>query len=68
MIHLSRTYSGMVPFLKGIHHTLESWRSNRDEDGWILDGDIEAELDDEFESESFASITGFYANDQIVGK
>ena len=34
MIHLARTYPGMVPFLKGMHHTLETWRGGRDEDGW----------------------------------
>ena len=26
----------MVPFLKGIHQTLEMWRPNRDDDGWKL--------------------------------
>ena len=34
LIHLARTYPGMVPFLKGIHHTLETWRGGRDVDGW----------------------------------
>ena len=34
LIHLSRTYPGMIPFLKGIHHTLESWRFGRDHNGW----------------------------------
>jgi len=24
----------MIPYLKGIHHTLESWRFGRNEDGW----------------------------------
>jgi hypothetical protein len=24
----------LVPYLKGIHLTLESWRANRDEEGW----------------------------------
>eukprot|EP00957_Ditylum_brightwellii_P056820 4307432-Ditylum_brightwellii.AAC.1 len=31
---MSRTYPEMVPYLKGTHHTLESWRPTRDEDGW----------------------------------
>jgi hypothetical protein len=26
----------MKPFLKGIHHTLDSWRPNRDRDGWKI--------------------------------
>ena len=34
LIHLARTYPGMVPFLKGLHHTLETWRGGRDKDGW----------------------------------
>eukprot|EP00957_Ditylum_brightwellii_P044122 3348033-Ditylum_brightwellii.AAC.1 len=25
----------MVPYLKGIHYTLKSWRSNRDNNGWL---------------------------------
>jgi len=40
----------MTLFLKGIHHTLDSWRPNRDDDGWILkDAELrarKAELDD----------------------
>lgn len=34
LIHIARTFPGMVPYLKGIHHTLESWRTGRDKDGW----------------------------------
>ncbi|KAL7572801.1 hypothetical protein ACA910_014658 [Epithemia clementina (nom. ined.)] len=26
----------MVPYLKGLHLTLESWRKDRDEDGWKM--------------------------------
>jgi hypothetical protein len=26
----------MVPYLKGLHLTLETWRSNRDDDGWKI--------------------------------
>ena len=36
LIHITRTFSQMVPYLKGIHHTLESWRFGRDKDGWKL--------------------------------
>jgi hypothetical protein len=35
-IYVTRTYPMMVPFLKGIHQTLEMWRPNRDEDGWKI--------------------------------
>ena len=34
LIHISRTFTQMVPYLKGIHHTLESWRFGRDKNGW----------------------------------
>ena len=34
MIHLGRTYPWIMPYLKGVHHTLETWRSQRDGDGW----------------------------------
>jgi hypothetical protein len=34
MIYVSRTYLPMIPFLLGIHHTLDSWRPSRREDGW----------------------------------
>ena len=34
MVHLGRTYSWIMPYLKGIHNSLESWRDQRDEDGW----------------------------------
>jgi len=27
----------MCPYLKGIHHTLNSWRMERDQDGWKLE-------------------------------
>jgi hypothetical protein len=34
LVYVSRTYRAMVPYLKGIHLTLDSWQPNRDEDGW----------------------------------
>jgi len=33
LVYLSRTYPSIVPYLKGIHLTIDSWRPNRDEDG-----------------------------------
>jgi hypothetical protein len=32
--YVSCTYGAMVPYLKGIHLMLDSWRPNRDDDGW----------------------------------
>ena len=34
LIHVCRTFTQMIPYLKGIHHTLESWRFERNDDGW----------------------------------
>ena len=36
LVYVSLTFETMVPYLKGIHHTLESWRDDRDDDGWRL--------------------------------
>jgi hypothetical protein len=34
LVYVARTYGAMVPYLKGLHLTLDSWRPDRDEDGW----------------------------------
>jgi hypothetical protein len=36
LCHLSMTHEGFRPFLKEIYLTLNSWRSQRDEDGWKM--------------------------------
>lgn len=36
LVYISRTYPSLVPYLKGIHLTLDSWRNNRDSKGWKL--------------------------------
>jgi hypothetical protein len=36
LIYVTRTYPAMVPYLKGMHQTLDSWRDNRGEDGWKM--------------------------------
>ena len=41
LVYVSRTYGFLVPYLKGIHLTLESWRANRDSEGWGMKGDPE---------------------------
>lgn len=35
-VYVSRTYSSMVPYLKGIHQTLDGWWGGRESDGWKL--------------------------------
>ena len=32
--HIALTYEIVVPFLRGFHNTIDSWRDNRDEEGW----------------------------------
>jgi len=34
LVYLCRAYPAITPFLKGVHHTLDSWRPGRDQDGW----------------------------------
>jgi hypothetical protein len=36
LVYVSMTYPSMVPYLKGIHLTLETWRPNRDDYGWKM--------------------------------
>ena len=36
MVYFCRTYTSLVPFLKGLHLTLDSWRGGRDDDSWKL--------------------------------
>jgi hypothetical protein len=51
LIYVSRTYKPFVPYLRGVHKTIDSWRPHRDSDGWKLtQSEIEAamEEDDEY--------------------
>lgn len=36
LIHVCTTYKQFVPFMKGIHQTLDSWRPNQKSDGWRM--------------------------------
>jgi hypothetical protein len=47
LVYVSRTYPVMVPYLKGIHLTLDSWRPNRDQEGWKLQGNLPLDGEDE---------------------
>jgi hypothetical protein len=52
LVYVARTYSTMVPYLKGIHLTLDSWRDKRGSDGWPVDEDgwrISNTIDDKLE-------------------
>lgn len=34
LVHVQHTYPSIIPYLKGLHLTIDSWRSGRDADGW----------------------------------
>ena len=34
MVHLTGAYDCMIPYMKGIHQTADTWRKNRGADGW----------------------------------
>ncbi len=34
LVYVTRTYPAMVPYLKGLHLTIEMWRGGRDAEGW----------------------------------
>jgi hypothetical protein len=36
----------MIPYLKGLHLTIDSWRPNRDEDGWRVTSGYEPKVDE----------------------
>ena len=36
LIYVARTFKSMVPYLKGLHLTLDSWRTGRDAEGFPL--------------------------------
>ncbi|KAL7578374.1 hypothetical protein ACA910_012776 [Epithemia clementina (nom. ined.)] len=36
LVYVTQTYCLLTPYLKGLHLTLESWRADRDEDGWQM--------------------------------
>ena len=35
LTHLAMTFSALVPLLKGFHLTLDQWRVNQEQDGWV---------------------------------
>ena len=50
LVYVSLTYKALVPYLKGIHLTLESWRPDRDEEGWKLPAKEREQLESDFDS------------------
>ena len=46
LVYVARTYPSLVPYLKGIHLTLDSWRGGRDSEGWKVFRQVAAHLDE----------------------
>jgi len=40
LVYVTMTYATMIPYLKGIHLTLEMWRGGRDAEGYKLDTNV----------------------------
>ena len=36
LVYVQRTYPAITPYLKGFHPTIDSWRPDRDKEGWRL--------------------------------
>jgi hypothetical protein len=36
LVYVQRTYPAITPYLKGYHLTIDSWRPDRDKEGWTL--------------------------------
>ena len=45
LVYVSMTYTSMVPYLKGIYLTLNSWREGRDVEGWP-DSEMKRQFDE----------------------
>jgi hypothetical protein len=45
LVYILLTYGAMVPYLKGIYLTLDSWLPGRDEDGWKKTSTVEVKCE-----------------------
>ena len=41
LLYVSRAFPDLVPYMKGLHATIDSWRPGRDNEGWKLEWDGE---------------------------
>ncbi len=46
LVYVTRLYPAMVPYLKGFHLTIETWRGGRDAKGWKLPASDEDSLEE----------------------
>ena len=52
LVYVTQAYPCMIPYLKGIHLSLETWRGGRDEEGWkikepVLGGEESVHIEDD---------------------
>jgi hypothetical protein len=45
LVYILCTYSAMVPYLKGIHLTIDSWQPHCNQDGWKNTSTVEAKCE-----------------------
>jgi hypothetical protein len=50
LVHMVQTYPALNPYLKGVHGTLDSWRRNRDENGFRMHDDAKRPREDDAET------------------
>lgn len=62
LIYVARTYPMLIPYLKGIHLTLDSWRPWQREDGWKLtNSEIRAAMETKDSDTRWSSTSLFMA-------
>jgi hypothetical protein len=58
LVYVAQANPSLVPYLKGIHLTLDSWKSDRNEDGWKLTrADMEHLRRDGYPKETMKSLS-----------
>ena len=51
LIYIGMTYPSLVTSFKGLHLTLDSWKDNRDDDGWKIKPENKVNPEYEIEEE-----------------
>ena len=55
--YVARTYKWMVPYMKGLHLTIDGWREGRDRQGWKVKKPAGSSVVWEWESEKWIDVT-----------
>jgi hypothetical protein len=70
LVHLAMTFTTIIPFLKGLHFTIDSWHLMRDDDGWKLSHKearawLEHQINDGLSEESVYELLNAGAPDSV---